>query len=66
MIIHRLPNGEFCVGRKPVGERPARNWFLVKQKQDSYCGYLLVNSIIFPKDFIGKKIRLKVELIDKK
>lgn len=39
------------------------NEFLVKY--NDYCGYVLIQkTFILPRDFIGKRIRLKVEVVE--
>ena len=43
-----------------------RDWWLVKTQvgNNSFCGKVDISSIIFPQEFEGKRIRLKVELVD--
>jgi len=43
-----------------------RNWFLIKYhvSKRSYTGRLYVKNITIPQEFVGKKIRLKVEVIE--
>ena len=38
-----------------------RNWWLVKYMNT--CGILRLNNIYFPKKWIGKRVRLKIEEI---
>lgn len=44
----------------------AKDWWLVKQPSNgSYnSGYIGLNGVYLPKEYIGKKIRLKVELVE--
>lgn len=42
-----------------------RDWWLVKAKQcEGYSGSIQLSQIDFPKQFIGKKVRFIVEVID--
>ena len=49
---------------KKLHKRYKRNWFLVKAKETS--GYIEIGKISFRNKFIGKKIRLKVEICEEK
>lgn len=63
MFIRKIPNGDYYVCRKPSNKKDEyRNWFLIKRNGGS--GYVPTNFITFPKEFIGKKIRLKVEVVE--
>ena len=47
---------------KQIGDYPLpseREWYLIKQ--GDYNGYIDISRIIFPKEFIGKRIRLRIE-----
>ena len=47
-----------------------RNWFLIKwagkksKKQGRMSGILDIGKITLPKEFVGKRIRLKVEVLN--
>lgn len=42
-----------------------RNWWLIKLSGSSgQKGYLDVGVVVFPPEFVGKRIRLKVEVIE--
>ena len=46
---------------------PWRNWWLVKctgSAKNTYCGGITVKTIVFPQSMVGKRIRLKVEVIE--
>ena len=64
MFVKQSSNGEYylCVRHKNSGKQKVyKNLFLVKHDgTEGYCGG--VNGITFPKEFIGKKIRMKVEV----
>jgi len=46
------------------GKSPVYNWFIVKSKTYGNSGYIPVRQqIYFPKELIGKKVRLKIEII---
>ncbi len=59
MIIKQIPNGDYYVCRR--GKK--RNWFLLKHRSGSNSKKVSIGDIQFPKDFIGKKVRLKIEVI---
>ena len=50
--------------RKGKGYNHTRNWFFVKYASKSDTGYLdLPNrNLNFPKEYVGKRVRLKVEI----
>lgn len=69
MMVRRLPNGDFYVSR--------RRWnrvcevvldddfvFVVKPHRCSSLGWLGLGSLHFGKDFVGRRIRLKVEVLE--
>jgi len=63
-------NGYLCK-RKPKTHRfkslPGQNWFLVKHASIGAHGALNLGVVNFPKEYIGKRIRFKIEIIgDKK
>lgn len=51
-------------GRGKVGEHHYKNWFLVKSSGNA--GLLSVGdmNVSMPVEFMGKRVRLKVEVID--
>jgi len=73
MFLRQTPNGEWYVSRitssNKMGRRSKtklyRNWWLIKwHGNGGNCGKLGMKSITFPKQFVGKKIRLKVEVMN--
>lgn len=65
MKIIKANNGNWYLNRK-TSRNTFRNWFFVKNNSiynNNYNGYICAKTIYLPKEFIGKKIRLKVELI---
>ena len=65
MEVRQVGNGKFYVSRKVVTSKGCdvihrRNWFIVKNEKALEIGVLT-----FPSQFfVGKKIRLQVEIID--
>ena len=69
MYVRQAGNGEWYICRsrrlKGIGRRANkdfRNWFLIKSSGNSKAR-LDIKVITFPKEFFGKKIRLKIEVI---
>ena len=72
----QAPDGEYYISRIPHGasnkcgkreKKIFRNWFFIKWNEQGTRGHLSIPFVTFPKEFVGKKIRLKVEIIkDKK
>jgi len=62
--VCRIPPGTGNAGIGRRGKKTYRNIFLIHNKSnESASGSIVVGSIIFPQEFVGKKIRLKVEII---
>lgn len=67
MKIGKIGNN-FYVARKSVvpdhgkSKKTYRAWFLVKSKSQ-YSGFVPMNAISFPKEWVGKKIRIRIEII---
>lgn len=71
MFVKKM-GGEWYVCRNPGGssnflgkrgKKVIRNWFLIKAGISS--GYIpFTNLVVCPKELIGKKIRLKLEIIE--
>lgn len=60
----RVNANSFYLERKvKEGKGKFRNWFIVKHTNYEN-GHIPMSNISFPKEFIGKKVRLKVELVD--
>lgn len=51
---------------KPNSKGMYRNWWIVKQVEDKErCyGLIRIGKIYFPEKHVGKKIRIKIEVID--
>ena len=70
MFIRQASNGSWYVsrivraGHRGRAKRSAiiRNWFLIKDNGGS--GYLNIGGLYFPKEFLGKRILLKVEFME--
>lgn len=60
MKVKQFSNGWYAVGK--------RSHFLVRHSSHINCstGVLTTNNISFPKEFVGKKIRLKIEILEDK
>ena len=72
MFIKKYSDGNWYLcrrtSRKSQGKPSLTNWFWIKCKDNGsdgkyIYGYINTRSITFPKEFIGKKIRLKVEVL---
>lgn len=60
--VCRTPGGSMTRGTGRRGRKIYRNWFLIKSTK--YGTGVLGMNIIFPPEYVGKKIRLKVEVIE--
>jgi hypothetical protein len=58
--LARPEPGAYTRGRYG-GELVLRDWWLVKQ--NATRGYARLGLVYFPKEFIGKKVRFKVEVV---
>ena len=58
------------VEHKVIGSIVWRNWWLVPFKtktgikSDEACGGLYIGNLSFPSKFVGKKVRIKVEIVE--
>lgn len=54
--------------RNPNGKTSWRNWYLIKHSLNpsSKGGYIRLDAINFPPEYVGKRIRLKIELVEEK
>ena len=59
--VTRIPHGSSSKCGKR-GTKTYRNWFLVKPNYKK--GYVQIGDIEFPKEFLGKKIMLKIEFVE--
>ena len=75
MFLRKLSNGEWYICRRTTGGNKSgkvgkhicwRDRWLIKCHGNGSEGSLIRGDVCFPKEFIGKKIRLKVEIIDDK
>ena len=41
-----------------------KDWFIVGYSSTGFRGLLYIGNVYFPKHFIGKKIRIKVEVVE--
>lgn len=62
MIVNNF--GYVCRSRGPKSENKkfGRDWFIIKAH--SGCCSVPIKNICFPKNYLGKKIKLKIEFID--
>ena len=49
--------------RRTDDNRVYRDWYFVKFATENR-GYLALENLYFPKEYIGKKVKLKVEVIE--
>lgn len=54
--------------RGDAGDNPKnyRNWWLIKHSGGKYhnIGYAQIGDVHFPKEYVGKRVRFKVEVIE--
>lgn len=68
MIVKKAASGEWTVHRQvaPSGARKIyRDWFLVKSTGGK-GGKLSLNQLMFPRELYGKKVRLKIEVLEER
>ena len=73
-FVKKFSDGEYYLCRYPMGssnkcgireQKKYRNWYLIKSNKGA--GFLGVTGIVtLPKEFIGKKVRLKVEIMEER
>lgn len=67
-FIRQLSNGKYYLCTSKSGKagmkkkRDIKNWFLIKYNSTGF-GELTFRNVYVPKELIGKRIRLKVEVI---
>lgn len=74
MFIRKSGNGNNYICRKPFGssnntgtkeEKVYRNWFIVRSgATNGYVSLGKGSALSFPKEWIGKKVMFKVEIIE--
>lgn len=72
MFARQVANGNWYVHRRTTSSKGQigkvgsyTNWFMVKYRYDSMqSGCLQMKMLYFPEEFVGKKIRLKIEVIE--
>lgn len=63
MIVKKSANGSYYLFNKQFKKTGQRNIFLIKNNYNGVNGgRMLVGYIHFPKDLLGKRIRLKIEV----
>ena len=61
--VSRIPQGTGNRGIGRRGRKSYKNIFLIHNKSnESASGSINVGSVIFPQEFVGKRVRLKVEI----
>lgn len=60
-VVKENANKEIYVYKR-VGKRMWRNWWLLKHNSNGKDARIQIKAISFPKEWAGKKIRLKVEI----
>jgi len=63
MIIRKEKNGNYyvCRNKQKVFIEEKKGIYLIKA--DTYSGKVGINSITFPLDWVGKRIRLRIEVV---
>lgn len=68
MIFIKYNNGEYYLTRYQVGEtgKTKRDWYLIKSDFQGYNGVVPIGrtNIYFDKKLIGKRVRIKLEIIN--
>jgi hypothetical protein len=64
MFIKQAGNGDWYVARRSSRSgRSGREWYLIKSFS-SNIGYIpITKNLYFPKFFVGKRVRIKIEVI---
>lgn len=63
MKINKVSNGDYYLERM-TSKKVWRDWWIVKNLYNkSKLGYIPMSTINFPKEFIGKKVRFKLEVV---
>lgn len=52
------------VGSRGCTKAKYRNWWMVKYRGGSNKGFVRIGDLILPEKMVGKRIRLKLEVID--
>lgn len=50
-------------GRHVESPKEFRNWWLVKFCSTGYQGQIHVGNVLFPPQYVGKKVRFKIEVV---
>jgi hypothetical protein len=61
---HVTKTGEERRDRQGEMAKSSRNWWLIKSNTASEKGYLAIKYIVFPPKYVGKRVRLKVEIVE--
>ena len=69
MFVRQVGNGDYyiCTKLKKSGKRNVfRNTHIISfvGTKKTGCGSITIGSLSFPKEFIGKKIRIKIEVAE--
>jgi hypothetical protein len=63
-VMNKVNAGRWCKAMNIEKRYPSQSWYMVGYSQSGNNGMISVANMYFPKDMIGKKIRLRVEVID--
>ena len=72
MKIQQAKDGNWYVARVRNGNRGGdnrkrkhyRNWYMVKFNSSLKSGVVEIGGVYFPKPFIGKRVRFKIEIVE--
>jgi len=66
MVVRKMAvvNSKGFVCRELPKKPIARNWWLVGQSENALTGVVYVKQIRLPPEFVGRRVRFKVELVD--
>jgi hypothetical protein len=59
----RQPGGSATHGRGKLCKKIYRDWWLVKASK-SGSGRVQLGTITFPQEFLGKRVRFKIEILE--
>ncbi|MHA1471085.1 MAG: hypothetical protein ACTSSP_11080 [Candidatus Asgardarchaeia archaeon] len=62
-IAKDVMDGSYYIVRR-TAKRVYRDWFLVKNSSLGTCGVISLRQLSLPIEFIGKKVKLKVVVIE--
>ena len=53
-------------GKNPTAKSSKRDWWFVRHARTGIKGIISLGEVMLPKEMIGKKVRIKIELLKEK